>query len=88
MSTFPTPIDEQVEQFTLAVYSSALLTGGASSRDIAIAIEAEQAYIDYLDLLKDNISFDTSVTIEVDGTRIKFKNDDDFSKWLVEQMSK
>ena len=78
---FPTPIDEQVREITSAVYS------GSSSREIAVAIEAEQAYIDYLDWLKDNLSVDTSVTIEVDGTRIKFKNDDDFADWLSERMT-
>ncbi len=80
MSTYPTPIDEQVKQITSSVFD------GASSRDIAIALEANQAYIDYLDWLKDNTTFDESVTIEVGGTRIKFKNDDDFSNWLVEHM--
>lgn len=82
MFTFQTPIDEQVNQIVSAVYD------GASSRDVAIAIEAQQAYIEYLDWIKDNIPpQDGTVTIEVDGTRIVFKNEDDFSNWLAEQMT-
>lgn len=80
MCMYQTPIDEQVKQITSSVFD------GASSRDIAIALEANQAYIDYLDFLKDNLDVDESVTIEVDGTRIKFKNDDDFANWLAERM--
>jgi hypothetical protein len=75
-------MDEQVNQIVSAVYD------GASSRDVAIAIEAQQAYIEYLDWIKDNIPpQDGTVTIEVDGTRIVFKNEDDFSNWLAEQMT-
>ena len=81
MFTPQTPIDEQVRQIVQVAYD------GAGSREVAVAIEANQAYIDYLDWLKDNMpALDGSVTIEVDGTRITFKNEDDFTNWLVEQM--
>jgi hypothetical protein len=77
-----TPIDEQVKQITSSVYD------GASSREVAVAIEANQAYIDYLEWLKDNLpTGDETVMIEVDGTRIVFKNEDDFANWLAEQMT-
>lgn len=76
----PIPIDEQVREIVAAV------SEGASSRDIAIAVEANQEYIDYLDHLKDTLSVDESVIIQVNGTRIKFKNDDDLANWIVEQM--
>ena len=76
-----TPIDKQVNQIVSAVYD------GASSRDVSIAIEANQAYIEYLDWLKDNLpTGDDTVMIVVDGTRIVFKNEDDFTNWLAEQM--
>ena len=80
MSTFPIPIDEQVKQITTAAIQN------GDKRSLAIAHEAGQAYIEYLDWLKDNITFDQSVTIEVNEARIKFKNDIDFSNWLAEQM--
>lgn len=78
---FQTPIDEQVRQITSAVYD------GAGDRDIAIAIEANQSYIDYLEFLGDNLpKIGLSVTVEIDGTRIRFKNDEDFANWLSEKM--
>lgn len=80
MSTSQTPIDELVKQITAVAYS-----GKATAREIAIAIEARQAYIDYLDLLKDNAPpEDYGVTIEVDGTRIRFEDDDSFENWLAD----
>jgi hypothetical protein len=82
-----TPIDEQAKQ----IVSDTLLRGSngeASSREIAIALEANQSYIDYLDWLKDNMPpIDESVTIDVEGTRIKFQNADDFSDWLAERIT-
>ncbi len=81
MSMSPTPtIDEQVKQITDSAFH------GASSREIAIALEANQAYIEYLDWLKDNLSVDGSVIVETGGTRIRFNNEDDFSNWLAEQI--
>jgi hypothetical protein len=77
-----TPIDEQVRQISEVAYN------GASVREIAVAIEANQAYIEYLDFVKDNMPpADGTVTIEVDGTRVTFKNEDDFTDWLEEQMN-
>jgi len=77
-------LDEQVRQITTTVLMAEC---GASMREIAIAIEANQAYIEYLDWLKDHITFDESVTIEIDKTQIKFQNMDELSDFLVERMT-
>lgn len=77
-------IDKQVRQITDDTFSRAS-EGLVTNREIAVAVEANQAYIDYLDWLKDNIQpIDLSVTVEVNKTQIKFKNVDDFSNWLAE----
>lgn len=81
----PTRIDEQIRQITDMTFQRAS-EGLASNREIAIALEANQAYIDYLDWLKDNAQQDQGIMVEVDGTRIKFNNEDDFSDWLAEQL--
>lgn len=80
---FPIPIDVQVKQ----IVNNVLQNESPSSREIAVALEANQRYIDYLDWLKDNIPpQDESIVIEVNGMRIKFQNTDDFSNWLSEQL--
>jgi hypothetical protein len=81
-----TPIDEQVRQITQAVFIHHS-EGQVLSREIAVALETNQAYIEYLDWLKDNIPpIDSSVIIDVKGTRIKFSNSDCFSDWLAERL--
>ena len=81
---FPTPIDVQVKQ----IVDGVLQSERPSSREIAVVLEANQRYIDYLDWLKDNIPpQDGSVTIEVDGTRIKFQNAEIFASWLAERLT-
>ena len=84
---FPIPIDEQAKQ----IVSDALLRGSngeASSREVAVALEANQSYIDYLDWLKDNMPpIDESVTIRVKETLIKFQNVEGFADWLAERIT-
>jgi hypothetical protein len=81
-----TPIDEQVRNIVSGTMQRGY-EGLASSREVAIALEANQSYIDYLDWIKDNMPmFEESITIEVQGTRIKFENVEKFSDWLAEQL--
>jgi hypothetical protein len=79
-----TPIDVQARQ----IVKNVLMSESPSTREIAVSIEANQSYMDYLDWLKDNIPpQDGSVTIEVDGKRIKFQSVENFSEWLAERIT-
>jgi hypothetical protein len=61
--------------------------GGLSARTLALAVECNQRYLEYLDGLLDNInSIDFSVTVQTDGKRIKFKNIDAMAEWMAEVM--
>jgi hypothetical protein len=54
---------------------------------IAVALEANQLYVEYLDELKDrDPAFETSITVKVDNQNIRFNDDDGFAKWLAENM--
>lgn len=55
------------------------------SRSRAVAVEAHQRYIEYLQEVIDTpVSFDTSVTIKVDGKTIRFKNEKAMADFLME----
>lgn len=55
-------------------------------RSRAISIEAYQRYIEFLTEAADNtpVSFDTSVTIKVDGKTIRFPNEQSMADFLME----
>lgn len=55
-------------------------------RSHAISIEAYQRYIEFLTEAADNtpVSFDTSVTIKVDGKTIRFPNEQSMADFLME----
>ncbi len=72
-------IDKQVREITESVMSS-----NPSAREIAVAIEANQMYADYLEQVLDAPAGDNGVMVSVDGTLIRFKDTEDFSSWLVE----
>lgn len=57
--------------------------GKPNARTLAVAIESNQLFIEYLDELLDNVSVDTSVTVQVDGQKIKFCSIEDVSEWIV-----
>lgn len=71
--------------------SNALLAGitNPDKRILAIGIEINQRYVDYLDELEDalingHIRIESGVTVALDGRTIKFKDTHDFSNWLSE----
>lgn len=82
------PIDVQVRQITANILRR-IYEGTASKREISIAIEANQRYAEYLEFLKSQEAFmhsDPSILIEVKGTKVKFRNENDFANWLGEQL--
>ena len=75
--------DEQVQAVNQQMYT-------APQRDprlLAMAVEINQRFIEYLEEVKKHISFcDEGVTVDVDGQRIHFQNRDDFASWLAESL--
>lgn len=60
----------------------------ATARDLAIAVEINQKYIDILDELLDaEFPTDTSVTVAVDEQNVRFKDANGFTEWLVELLN-
>jgi cell division ATPase FtsA len=58
-----------------------------STRALALSVECNQLYLEYLDGLLDNINdIDISVTVQVDGKTIKFQNADAMAAWMAEVM--
>jgi hypothetical protein len=61
--------------------------GELSKRVLAIAVECNQIYADYLDYLQDNIRVrNDGITVAVDGKKIKFQNADSMAAWIAEVM--
>lgn len=60
-------------------------SGGLSKRILAVGIEINQRYLEYLDDLETaDLGVSNGVRVEVDGQVIQFKNTDDFAAWLAE----
>ena len=74
------PLDRQVIEFTEGVLAN------PSPRGLAMAIEANQRLLEYLDELKDAELTSSGVTVMVDGESVHFQNEEDFSDWLSENM--
>jgi sulfur carrier protein ThiS len=61
-------------------------TGKPDKRVLAIAAEANQRYIEYLDELETTAKpCPAEVVVEVDGETIKFQNIQDVATWLTTQ---
>jgi len=55
-----------------------------TDKNIAIAAEATQRYVEYLDdLLDADLTVDESVIVEVEGKKIKFKSAEAMSAWIT-----
>ena len=55
---------------------------------LAVGIEINQRYTEYLDALLDSdLSQPAGVTVQVDGQKIHFRTDEDFSNWIAENMT-
>lgn len=78
-----TNIEQQLQEFRSSVMSN------PSPRGMAMLIEANQAYADYLDfLLTVPKEFHTEITITVEEKTIRFKDVEGFSSWLEEVNAK
>ena len=63
-------------------------TEGFTKQVLAVGIEINQRYTEYLDALLDSdLSQPEGVTVVVDGKKIHFRNDEDFQNWLAENMT-
>ena len=59
-----------------------------TKRVLAVGIEINQRYTEYLDeLLDSDLSQPKGVTVEVDGRKIHFPDNDSFTAWLAENMT-
>lgn len=59
----------------------------SSPRELALAVEANQLFKEYLEALEDSdLRIDPSVTIKVKGTTIRFDGRNDFADWLTEYL--
>lgn len=55
---------------------------------LAVGIEINQRYTEYLDALLDcDLSQPEGVTVIVDGQKVHFRTNDDFQNWLAENMT-
>lgn len=63
-------------------------TEGFTKRVLAVGIEINQRYTEYLDSLLDgDLSQPDGVTVEVDGKTIHFPTSEAFQNWLAENMT-
>lgn len=95
MSRDPRISNDQTLHIEQIVRESNSMIGAMLNRDkriLAIGIEINQRYFEYLEELENaltdgRIQIGNSVTVIVDGKKIKFKNTDDFSNWLSENLT-
>lgn len=71
-------IEEQVKQII------AIGRENGDSRSLAVAIEAQQRWIEYLELLESlPLDTDASLTVRVDGKTIRFNSSEEMAKWIA-----
>lgn len=62
--------------------------GALTKQILAVGIEINQRYSEYLEALETaDFQIQTGVTVEVNGQRVHFKNNDDFAAWVAENMT-
>lgn len=69
-----------------AIIGAMVDTGKPDPKAVAVALEANQRWIEHLDELLDNlpeIKPETAVVVKVNGTTIKFKNAEDMAAWIT-----
>jgi len=78
-------IDETIKKINSIVENMGE-NGELSERALAIAIECNQRYIEYLDDLLDSVHVSGDITVSVDGKKIKFQNANSMAAWITEVM--
>jgi hypothetical protein len=77
---------QQIVDDTNCMLFQAQEQGQLTKRVLAIGVEINQRYTEYLDeLLDSDLSQPQGVTVDANGCKLHFKNLDDFSSWLVEK---
>jgi hypothetical protein len=87
----PTPTSVSVSERLPQICSAAsdlatrVLNRKATARDLALAVELNQRYLDILDeLLDSDLSFQPeSVLVALDGQKIRFRNIGDVAEWIT-----
>ena len=78
---------QQIVNETNQILAQAQAAGQLSKRVLAVGIEINQRYSEYLEQLEmSDLHIQTGVTVTVDGKKIHFQNDNDFSAWLEENI--
>ncbi len=80
-------LESEIHEFISDVTVRAT-NGEAHPREIAMARELKSRLDDYYDEIRQaidegRVTFDASVTVQVDGKRIKFKNIDGVAEWIT-----
>lgn len=57
-----------------------------SRRDVAVAMELNQRYIEILDEMYETVSVDSSVVISVNGIHVRLQ-ENNFFDWMADRMS-
>jgi len=60
-----------------------LLREGADARTVAIALEANQRALDYMDELAEREEPARPVVVKVDGTKVRFADSDGLANWIA-----
>lgn len=55
-----------------------------TARDVAVAVELNQRYCEFLEKAEEQVSVSSRVVCRVGGQVLSFKNENDFSNWLAE----
>lgn len=79
---------QQIVNQTNQILAQAQEAGQLSKRVLAVGIEINQRYSEYLEQLEtSDLHIQNGITVTVGGKKIHFKNDNDFSAWLTENVT-
>ena len=72
----------------LSELNALAFAGKLNSRDLALVMEANQRYTEYLEWLETMpLVVNTNLTLEVDGQRVRFQTIDNMASWLSENLT-
>lgn len=78
---------EQIVRQTNALVSEMCDTGKPDKRVLAVAVEINQKYLEYLEELENAVlPVHSGIDVELDGQIVHFRSFDAFSNWLAEQL--
>lgn len=84
-------LDNQIREANAMIFQQ-VEAGQVNPQQLAMTIEANQRFIEYLEEVKQDVAFrahDTSVTVRIDDeATVKFGNDQSFADWLSGRMDR